>query len=178
MGSFYTNVTVLSTDRDAVAIYLRESHRRAFVSPAAGHAIVIFDRECEEQDIQQLQKLAQGLTEHMACTALAALVHDDDVLWLALYEHGRLSATYDSSGGTPTHAWRISRALNARARVVPVWLTLAAPRLLFLLSETIRHAVLARLLHLPSHSVGFGFIYISRGEMPPDLKADDLLVVE
>src|SRR5437773_12290539 len=90
MGSFYTNVTLRTTDRDAVRQHLSAAGRRAYISPPAAGAVVVFDRACEEQDPQELAVLTSLLTQRRACPALAAMTHDDAILWYGLYAGGAL----------------------------------------------------------------------------------------
>jgi hypothetical protein len=89
MGSFYTNITVLSAGGPAVVEELRGLGREALVADL-GSACVVYDRECDEQDTAVLAALAGRLAERLPGTAFAVLNHDDDVLF-QIERHQRLA---------------------------------------------------------------------------------------
>src|SRR5256885_10876113 len=86
MGSFYTNITLRTTQQFAVIDALKAQHRDAFVSRAENGCVVVCDRETEEQDIEELNSLASSLSGTFRCPALAVLNHDDDVLVCTLHD--------------------------------------------------------------------------------------------
>ncbi len=96
MGLFYTNVTLKGPSQDQVVAYLQREKRSAFVSPTIDAITVVYDRECEDQDTDALEALAANLSREVGCTALAALLHDDDVFWYALYLNGVHADEYNS----------------------------------------------------------------------------------
>src|SRR3569623_550199 len=99
MGLFYSNLTVYGAERSALLSELRRLERDAFISQTfAGHTVV-FDRLMDEQDSEESEKLGCDLTKTLACSALAAVVHDDDVLYLWLFQKGRVRDRYDSMPG-------------------------------------------------------------------------------
>ncbi len=97
MGLFYTNMTVYGTSRDAVLAFLRNVDIPAFVSPERDGYTVVFERGLDEQDPMAIETLGCFLTEELACPALTAVLHDDDVLYLWLFQNGKLLDRYDSS---------------------------------------------------------------------------------
>jgi hypothetical protein len=117
-------------------------------------------------------------TSTRTCTALAALNHDDDVLWLELYERGNLTASHQS--GSPAYcrigdshggASRLCRAFGNWLATPLVAILLRVP---FVPFEIHRHAALAWFLGLPTWMVGTGYNYIDAGEMPEGLSRDQL----
>lgn len=166
MGNFYTNITLRAADPAAIATLLRLSGRAAYIAPRHSGGTTVYDERCEEQDPRILGELAAALSEHFACPALAVLNHDDDVLALALYDHGELLGDYESGHPDEFQATALCRAWNRSAAQPLVWLALRSPRPLF---EVMRHAWLARSLGLPPWSVGSGFRYLSQGEFPRGL---------
>jgi hypothetical protein len=96
MGNFYTNITLLSSQKPAVVNYLRAKSRDAFVT-AADRFVVVYESASETQDEGVLCSLAAGLSEEFNCPALAVLNHDDDILCYFLFQSGRETDRYNSA---------------------------------------------------------------------------------
>lgn len=170
MGNFYTNIVLRDKDADAVAVSMAEMDRRAYVSRTTLGTIV-FDEQCDNQDLEELERLARELSRRHG-PVLAVCNHDDDVLWYALADDGRVLDRYNSfpslfdegtdepSGGDAT---RLCDSFGASERTGEVDALLRQTRLDFGL-EIDRHAELCRLVGLPMESVGMGYGYVSRGE--------------
>ncbi|MGH9830861.1 MAG: hypothetical protein ACREDR_47250, partial [Blastocatellia bacterium] len=90
-----------------------------------------------------------------------------------LYDNGRFIAGYHSRSSAPVKASRLCSTFDARSQVPFVWLLLKTPRRI-LFSERNRHGILAKLLRLPSWSVGADFEAIEGGHLPPGLAAADV----
>jgi hypothetical protein len=174
MGSFYTNITLRGVlPRDVTEALVREG-RTAFVAPAHPGGTTVFDLACEGQDPAVLGHLARLLSRRFSCPALAVINHDDDILALALYRGGSLETEYETAHTAGLRVLSLCAAWE-RPLVTPlVWLLLRAPTPLF---EVARHGGLARLLGLPSWSVGTGYRYLAQGELPPGLTVADLIHV-
>jgi hypothetical protein len=182
MGSFYTNVTLRTTDEDRVAEALRANHREAYVARPQNGCVVVYDSETEDQDIDDLKALASALSEQLRCPALAVLVHDDDVLVYTLHEGGKVVDEYVSApayfdtavaetdspeGGDAT---RLCRAFGADGKATTVDQILRTERaggsgggFIF---ETDRHQELVEALGIPEIAVSTGYNYIEEGELP------------
>jgi hypothetical protein len=96
MGNWYTNVCIKSAAQDAVVSTLNDLGRRAYVTPEVNGWIIVYDQESDKFDLNQLESLTKTLSTYLSCTALASFNADDDVLWLATYEGGRLTTRYAS----------------------------------------------------------------------------------
>src|SRR5688572_24805790 len=96
MGSFYTNITLRTTEQAGVTDTLRSAKRSAYVSQPMNGCVVVYDRESEDQDIEVLKKLASSLSSKLKCAALSVLIHDDDVLIYTLHENGKVTDEYIS----------------------------------------------------------------------------------
>src|SRR5215212_2662131 len=96
MGSFYTNITLRTTQHAAVVDALKAEHRDAFVSRAENGCVVVCDRETEEQDVEELSSLASSLSGTFRCPAIAVLNHDDDVLMCTVHDKGEMVDEYNS----------------------------------------------------------------------------------
>jgi hypothetical protein len=196
MGNWYTNVSLKNVNPADVLAHLNELGRVAIVTPALDNWLVVFDQECEKFDLDTLESLTLTLSKRLHCTAVACFNADDDVLWFAIYESGERTSRYASSlaefedkNEFPTRQQfadalcRIfdkpgqagaARSILARGRGLSGLLAFLKLRLAYVL-EIQRHQDLANLLALPEASVGLGYRYISRGELPPNLQPGALL---
>ena len=172
MGNFYTNIVVRETDVDAVAASLEALGRNAYVAEDE-LCSVVYDDECENQDIKELERLATDLSKRLRCPALAFLNHDDDVLWYALVLDGRVADRYnsfpafdDSGGDTPEggDAARLCAAFDAADQVAPVADLLRRDHM-EVGFEVGRHSALLELLGLPPDLATLGYNYVVQGDL-------------
>ena len=179
MGSFYTNVTLKGASLE-VALGALDG-RRAFAA-AIGPDVLVFDEECEEQDVRVLTALCERLSRALHCAAIAVLNHDDDVLLVYAYRDGAPVTDYDSCPGyfsdedsPPSQAdvAALCAALGASSSEDRVAAILAADFDEFAFA-TERHEALFSALGLPQQAVGSGYSYILQGELPPGLGHADL----
>ena len=183
MGAFYTNVTVRHADVDAVIAVLEKLGRDAFVAPAHNGAVVVFDAHIESQDARDIDRLASPISKRLRCAALLALNHDDDLLYYALLEGGRLIDEYNSRPGYFDGTEQEAAGGDARKLAAAFGVPDRADRLDDLLHgadytfETERHAALVQLLGLPPSAVGSGYDTISQGELPEGVLESELRVV-
>ena len=188
MGSFYTNVLVQGATQDQIAEDLRGVGREAYVSPTVGRFTVVYDALSECQDHGLLAHFAGQLSRRLGATAMASLMHDDDVLMYWLFQDGELVDEYSSAPGyfedadgeaTPPSggdARRLCLTFGAEGAADEVERVLRAfGETDFYVFETDRHHELIRLLGLPAFAADFGFDYIARGETPHGLKQGDLV---
>ena len=171
MGNFYANIVVGDGDAERVVDSLGTLERRAYVARAGRH-LIVFDEQCDTQDLEALEALADALSRHGP--AFAVCNHDDDVLWYALATDGKtidrynsMPSYFDGGGDEPSGG---NGALLADVFHVPRR-GRAVDELLHRLHSNVgveidRHGELARLLDLPIASVGMGYRYVSRGEFP------------
>jgi len=172
MGNFYTNVSLRNATAVAAADAMRELNRDAFVVQC-GNDAVVFDKETDDQDTEILAALAEHLAVNLNSTAFAVLNHDDDILWFQVYHGSELVAEYCNRGGPWTKVEALCGIWGANASRLSVWLALHRPYLF----QVWRHEKLVRLLGLPIASVGSGYNYITRGELPYDTQTDQLIQV-
>jgi hypothetical protein len=177
------------TDEQAVRQHLASKGRRAFVSRAEGNALVVFERDSEDQDYAVLRELAADLSTTFTCVALAVMNHDDDVLLYTLYQHGRAIDAYNSApayfdedrsgddrGGD---ARRLAEAFNVpdQAPQIEAVLGLEAGADDGIVFETDRHGQLVEALASPKCAVGTGYNYLDAEEYPEDYAAEDFTQV-
>jgi hypothetical protein len=186
MGAFYTNVLVQGPTRDEIVAHFRKTGREAYVSPTVGRSTVVYDAMPESQDEAVLTQLASNLSRLFDSTALASLVHDDDVLMHWLFRDGQRVDAYDSwpgyDEGRPRRRPRggdaralcqlfgadqaieeVDRILRAQGKTNPYPF------------ESHRHRALLQALGLPLFAANLGFHHIDRGEVPDGLRAGDLV---
>jgi hypothetical protein len=96
MRLFYTTFTTQGPDHAKVMTALRDMRRSAFVSPTIERCTVVYDRKTEEQDFTEIEKLGKALSGALGAPILAAVLHDDDVLYLWLFQAGECCDFYDS----------------------------------------------------------------------------------
>jgi hypothetical protein len=184
MGNFYTNYTLRGPSQQAVAATL--AGRSAIVTRVQDGCVVVFDEQSEEQDVGVIAHLASRLSRELHCPVLAALNYDDDILWYQLYLNGELADAYDSSPGyfdplaepsAPAggDAQKLCGAFGAGsvAEVEGVLRKSSFDEGGYTVAVR-RHADLARALGIPSFAAGAGFHYVSDGELPEGLDANDL----
>jgi hypothetical protein len=100
VGLFYANLTVYRPPRAALLKALRRLRRTAFVSPTVHGHTVVYDRAVDEHDsFAVIERFGRALSKELSCSAVAAALHDDDVLYLWLFQKGRVRDRYDSLPG-------------------------------------------------------------------------------
>jgi hypothetical protein len=182
MGTFYGNITLKGPTQERVALALRG--RRAIVGPIVGDYTVAFDAACDEQEIDEIQALTSRLSRELRCSALAVIVHDDDVLLYFLYHDGELADWYNSSpsyfdfgsteepqrpAGGNAELLCTTFGVQNRQQVEGV---LRKREYVF---ETDRHEDLVRVLTLPKLAVGKALASFDRGEYPEGLSAEQMM---
>jgi hypothetical protein len=196
MGNWYTNVALKNVAAAEVLPVLGQLGRRAIVNPAQHGWVTVFDEECEKFDLDVLESLALTLSSELPCIALPCFNADDDVLWFAIYENGRrisryASATQEFEDAKEFPAVREFAAELCRAFEKPdrrkelgtvlrrghgaLGLLRLANLTLAYVVEIDRHMDVAKLIGLPSASVGLGFNYVSRGELAAGMRPETLL---
>jgi len=196
MGNWYTNISLAGVPQAEILTVLEELGRRAHVTPMMSNWCTIYDEECDRFDLDILESVALTLSARFNCKALASFNADDDVLWLGVYENGTRATRYASTralfeDGADFPALKevaavLSRILdrpNGSATVYRIlrrphgiWglfaLILRIPRAY--LFEISRHQDLQKALDLPTATIGMGYKYIDRGEMPEGLAPDSV----
>jgi len=179
MGLFYSNLTVYRPARPALVAELRRLKRAAFLSPTVHGHTVVFDKAMDEQGAQAIERLGKAVTKALTCSALAAVLHDDDVLYLWLFQDGQVRDRYDScpsyfnprateseppSGGD---AKTLCAAFGRADRQAQVERLLRADLLEGELpGEQERHAALAVELGMPPFVAGVCYSSVAGGYVP------------
>jgi hypothetical protein len=185
MGSFYTNITLRGPKQEQILSVLHG--RDAYVSPTVNGYTVVYDAQCEEQDLEILSDLAATLSQKLKCPAMAILNHDDDILYYQLYDAGNLVDEYNSapnyfesaeksSGPKGGDANTLAKIFGGDKTMIDAVLqkTISADGYVF---ESERHADLVNHLELPQFSVQLGYTYIAEGEVPEGMTVNQFCKV-
>ena len=196
MGNWYTNVTLKNVDSLEVVKVLRALGRKSIVTPAQNGWVTVYDEECENSDLDILESLALTLTTELHCVAVPCFNADDDVLWLAVYDRGRMTSRYASAAqmfedaadfptakdftreacqvfNHPERTLEVERILRRGHGILGMLRILKLP--VPYLVEIERHLDLQVALELPPASAGLGYKYVSRGELAAGMDASQLL---
>ena len=186
MGAFYGNITLKGPSQVRVAQAMRG--RRAVVGPDIGHYTVAFDSVCDDQDTEAIQALTSRLSGELSCSALAVIIHDDDVFGYFLYHNGELADWYNScpsyfdfgstkepSGPAGGNAERLCATFVAGSQQEVESILHRERGRGGYVFETERHRDLVRALSLPELAVGTALASFDRGEYPKGLSANQMV---
>jgi hypothetical protein len=196
MGNWYTNICVKGAPQSDVIAVLDELGRLAYVTPEIAGWVVLYDQECDKFDLNSLESLALTISTRLSCTTFASFNADDDILWLGVYENGKLATRYSSDRkqfadadefpliedvadvlcrifAKPEKSDQVCKILRRPHGALGLLSHFLKTRLAYLF-EVLRHGDLAEALGMPSSSVGLGYKYVDRGETPPDMKREEL----
>lgn len=183
MGLFYSNLSVYRSERAELLTELRQLKREAFLSPTFQDHTVVFDKAMDEQDSNAIEGLGKAITKALSCSALAAVLHDDDVLYLWLFQNGDVRDRYNSSPAyfDPESEPRPPEGGNAGALCEAFGRADRAERVEELLradlledelpgvpGELERHASLAAELGMPPFVAGVCYSSIAGGYVPEE----------
>ncbi|HMD61776.1 MAG TPA: hypothetical protein VKG78_10105 [Opitutaceae bacterium] len=171
MGNFYTNFTILGVASEDVLDAARLLRRTAYVVQAPTGDSVMFDSACETQDVYEMERLGLALSGRLGAPVVACLNHDDDHLLLWVFRDEMKVAFYESCTDAPVFSWWLTRARGGVAAYPLVVGVLGWP---FVVFQFLRHKALACLLSLPNSAVGFGYKYLSNGEIPSGYSKDEI----
>jgi hypothetical protein len=165
VGSFYTQVLVRGADAQRCAEVMRSLRRQSFVIPSRRGITVVCDKQCEDQDMQTLDSVAATLGARLGVATAALLNHDDDWLVFRLFRRGRFIGGLEV-GHTPLSlrgsVAMLRETINPGAPLLPLYAALLKPRMF----QLRRHADLIAALGLPQGSLGVGYQYIARNDVP------------
>jgi hypothetical protein len=170
MGNFYTNFEIFGGETDDVLRVAKELRRRAFAIVDQYGNQLLFDAACDDQDVEEIERLGSRMAERLQTPILACLNHDDDHLWLWLFRDGRVDR-YQTVLHGPAFAWRLSRIRGGLSAFPLMAAILTWPTFIF---QVIRHTLLNKVASLSPLSPGLGYNYLSQGELPPGLTADEI----
>lgn len=170
MGNFYTNFEIVGGSSSEVLQVAKELGLRAFVISDKNGDVLLFDADCDEQDVAEIERLGGQLADKLHLPVLASLNHDDDHLLLWLFHSGRVSR-YESCLQAFGFGWELSKFRGGFFSYPFIAAVLAWPIFIF---AVFRHLLLVKVTGLSPICAGLGYRYLSRGDRPPGFTEDDI----
>lgn len=170
MGNFYTNFEIVGGDATEVLRIVKELGRSAFVISDKSGDTLLFDADCDEQRVEEIERLGGQLAEQLQTPVVASLNHDDDHLLLWLFYPGRVTR-YESCLHAFEFGWALSRVRGGFLSYPFIVVVLGWPIFVF---EVFRHLLLAKITGLSSVCAGLGYRYLSRGDRPAGFDEDKI----
>lgn len=175
MGYFYVNLSVKGASQAELAAFLRQSRSDAFIGPVENGWCSFTDSVIEQQDQEVIDQIGSALSLKFDAV-VSVLNHDDDILSVDVFRHGKSVANYNSCPGCfmddPTDD-DLKPQLSSSSAFADLADGLSATSVeeILLASDLFGielHQRFAKLIGLPSYSVGFGEKYASGGELAGD----------
>ena len=185
MGHKYVSFSVRSSNQHQVAAVLQLAKRVAIVTPPQSGYVVAYDKLADEMDSRQILEVGALMSHEAKAVVLAVLNFDDDVLCYWLFENGQLTDSFNSrpnygernaarTGVQGGDARRLCTALGAAASPNDVEAILRG-KYVFAVEQ---HESLAKLLELPSWSVGFGYDYVADNALVEEVDQELLIYLK
>ena len=171
MGIVYSQVLVCGTTQEDCVRVMRGLGRRSIVAPGHRSIVPVCDAGSESLDLDTLDSVAFTLAHRLKVPAVALLNHGDDLLVLRIFRREGFQGYCRSGMLIGGRYAQLRDVFQATCPVASVWLAFARP----FASEMERHGALARLLDLPPWSVGMGYSYLARGDLPQEAGSDPLI---
>jgi hypothetical protein len=96
-GAFFTNFHIKYADQDKLIDGLRNIIKaRAYVSKPDNGWITCYDELSDRQNTDELNRIAEQLSEIFTTYVFTFLVHDSDIFYFALYDNGNLIDEFNS----------------------------------------------------------------------------------
>jgi hypothetical protein len=188
MGNFYVNITTRKADPDSILEHLKSKNLPAFIIKGPDDYCTIYEERCDEQDTRHITSLLKEISTKFNCAAIGMLNHDDDILAYELWSNGEKVDEYDSCPGyfegdesrmAPEggNAKLLSDLMGKGNNVdaVEAALTNSGSGDEGFVFAVERHEALAKAIGLPIHTVGYGYRYISGGEIPEGVQPENIM---
>lgn len=100
MGSFWSNLSLRTSERSSLHSTLREAKLLpAYLCSATPGWLTVYSSKTEDQQEETLEEASCVLTRALDCAGIATLMHDDDSFLYLLANRGELIDRYESSPG-------------------------------------------------------------------------------
>lgn len=195
MGNFYVNIVTKDVTKDNLVKFLESEKYSAFIISSPNDYCTVYEQKSGEFDTNTLTSLLQDISKHFSCSAFGVSNYDDDILAYELWHDGIKIDEYNSSpdyfeeneGGNEEEEFLLPKGGDAQKLK-----TLLAANNSNCESEEIenilragfedyifaveRHIALAKILGLPPHSVGYGYMYIAN-QLPAGISENNVIKV-
>ncbi|WP_442582759.1 hypothetical protein ACSBOB_12765 [Mesorhizobium sp. ASY16-5R] len=175
MGNFYVNFSVKGVAQTELIEDFRRNAIDAFVGPDERGWCCFAEEVTDSQDQSAITALGSSLSLRTGQPVLSVLNHDDDMLSVDLFVAGETVGDYNSCPGyfddDPDPERLMPRLLHAEEFAkLREGLTVSNLRDALTTDQSLdaisSHERVVEQLALPGYSIGFGFGYASRGELP------------
>ena len=185
MGNWYINAVVKDKSRELIAAYLRQTKWRSAVLPSAGRYTTVGLEFEDFPEPHSLPDWSARLSKELSCPLLTTVNVSDDMLYFYLCDRGRLAAEYFSSDAyevapqlpSTGNNNQIAKALcdfTEGGDVAAVEKILSSHGKYLFAVEL--HLELAEAMRLRAPSIGVGYKYATKGELPEGVKLEDLIL--
>jgi hypothetical protein len=186
MGNFYVNITTRKAKTDEILIYLKSKKLSAYLIEGPKDFCAIYEEVCDDQQTGHISNLLKEISQGCNCAAIGMLNHDDDILAYELWLNGMKVDEYDSCpgyfSGDEDHfypeggdAKLLAELMGDGGNIEAIYKVLKAAGDEGYVFAIERHEALVKAIGLPIHSVGYGFRYISGGEIPQEIKEENII---
>jgi len=186
MGNFYVNITTRGAIIKDILDYLKSKKLSAYLIEGPKGFCTIYEEICDDQETKHISNLLEEITQECNCAAIGILNHDDDILAYELWSNGKKVDEYDSCPGYFSgdegrfdpeggDAKLLSELMGDGGNVETIDKVLKATGDEGYVFAVERHEALAKAIGLPIHSVGYGFRYISGGEIPQEINEENII---
>lgn len=188
MGNFYANITTRNISVDLIKKYLKSNNLSAYVIKVANDYCAIFEAVCDEQNGDHISSLLKEISGQFSCPAIAVLNHDDDILAYELWLNGEKVDEYDSCPGyfqadedrmqpEGGNAKLLSELMGNGNNVNDIERLLRSNKGNEFSFAIDRHESIAKAVGIPLQTVGYGYTYISNGEMPKGVLPESIVKI-
>lgn len=186
MGNFYTNFTLYKTEPKRIVKSLRGMEREAYVSKPQGDCLFVYDKVCDDQDVEEIKQVGQRLSRDLNVPVFAIMNHDDDILCYWLFDQGKVLDEYNSNPGyfdgeegSPRggNADLLAQAFSALKRREAIESILQGGEEEYDFAID-RHEALAQALGIPFDYACLGYGSIETEDFPGDADINDFTFVE
>jgi hypothetical protein len=192
MGCFYVNITTRKAQSHEVIDFLKSNNLSAYIIVGPEDFCSIYEQICDTQNMNHISAILCELSRHFSCPAIGVMNHDNDILAYELWLNGEKVDEYDSCpdcfdpepGGNVEpiggNAKLLSELMgqNPNEKSIEDVLRAFGGGDLDFVFAVERHGALAKAVGLPSHTVGYGFNYLSEGVIPEGISKEDILETE
>lgn len=179
MEKSYGNIAVKGAAREALVAWLAAQGADAWIGPESDGWTAFAEASADAFDLARACEFMIGLTKDLGCVAVAAAIHNADVLGVLVVDRGRHVSSYISYPGifapdakeeglTPEliGAEDLLAALGSDMDEMEMKRRLGVLHVEQFLFPADLHAEFLRMFALPDYTLGFGYRRAEAGALP------------